>query len=352
MIRSKTLIATPPGETIREQLEMWGMTQKEFSVRMDLSEKHISRLINGKVRLTDDVALRLETVLGVEASFWSNLENIYREKIARIEEENSIDEDTEFSKRLPVKAMLKNGWINDAKSKSAKVHILRQFYCVTRLHALETPGLYRIACRKLSDGEKSKYILLTFVQKARQEALAIETNKISIPSLAEKLNIIREMTRRDLHEFKDDLRTILAECGIALVILQNLAGSYLHGATFLDGKKIVVLLTSRCKFADVFWFSFFHELGHIINGDIFNQDGTTEQDEIQADYFSRETLIPDKRYREFLQLHDIRKDSIVNFANSIGIHPGIVVGRLQKDKIIQFNTLNFLKQKYSLLCNE
>lgn len=64
MVRSRSFIATPPGATIKEQLNDRGMSQKEFSARMDMSEKHISRLINGDVQLTSEVAVRLEMVLG------------------------------------------------------------------------------------------------------------------------------------------------------------------------------------------------------------------------------------------------------------------------------------------------
>ena len=81
MVRSRSYVATPPGATIKEQLVDRGMSQKEFAARMDMSEKHISRLINGDVVLTPDVAMRLEMVLGVPAHFWNNLESIYREKI-------------------------------------------------------------------------------------------------------------------------------------------------------------------------------------------------------------------------------------------------------------------------------
>jgi len=93
MMHSKNTIAIPLGATIREQLENRGMKQKEFALRMGLSEKHISRLINGQVELTQDVALRLESVLGVPASFWNNLEAIYREKLARVIVENELDQD-------------------------------------------------------------------------------------------------------------------------------------------------------------------------------------------------------------------------------------------------------------------
>ena len=101
MVKSRSFIATPPGATIKEQLVDRGMSQKEFAARMDMSEKHISRLINGDVQLTSDMAFRLEMVLGAPASFWSNLEAIYREKLARIIAENAMEADMEIAKRLP-----------------------------------------------------------------------------------------------------------------------------------------------------------------------------------------------------------------------------------------------------------
>ena len=81
MVRSRSIIATPPGTTIKEQLNDRGMSQKEFAVRIDMSEKHVSKLINGEVQLTPEVAVRLEIVLGVPARFWNNLEAIYRENL-------------------------------------------------------------------------------------------------------------------------------------------------------------------------------------------------------------------------------------------------------------------------------
>ena len=63
MIKSKTYIATPPGFTIKEQLDDRGLTQKEFAARMEMTEKHISRLLNGEVAMTTEMAIRLEMVL-------------------------------------------------------------------------------------------------------------------------------------------------------------------------------------------------------------------------------------------------------------------------------------------------
>ncbi|MGN1344478.1 MAG: HigA family addiction module antitoxin, partial [Traorella sp.] len=107
MMKSRTFIATPPGATIKEQLNDRGMSQKEFAARMDMSEKHISKLINGEVMLTSDVAMRLEMVLGLPAHFWNNLENIYREKLLQVELENAMDEDIEIAQKFPYNEMNK-----------------------------------------------------------------------------------------------------------------------------------------------------------------------------------------------------------------------------------------------------
>ena len=101
MVRSRSYLATPPGATMKEQLNDRGMSQSEFAARMDMSEKHISKLINGEVQLTPEMAVRLETVLGIPAKFWNNLEAIYRVKFIKAESENAMDEDVELSRYLP-----------------------------------------------------------------------------------------------------------------------------------------------------------------------------------------------------------------------------------------------------------
>lgn len=110
MVRSRSYIATPPGATVKEQLNDRGMSQKEFAARMDMSEKHISKLINGDVQLTPETAVRLEMVLGVPAKFWNHLEATYREKIIKAEAENAMDADVEMAKQFPYSEMAKFGW--------------------------------------------------------------------------------------------------------------------------------------------------------------------------------------------------------------------------------------------------
>ena len=348
MMRSKTVIATPPGATIKEQLVDRGMSQKEFAVRMDMSEKHISRLINGEVQLTSDVAMRLEMVLGLPAHFWSNLENIYREKLVKAQAENEMDADLETAKKVPYNEMAKNGWVQETRNGIERVINLRKFFEVVQLGLIKEPTIQGIACRRLGEGEKSDYALLAWAQKAKLEARNIQTDAINIEKLKASLPEMRKMTRQNPEVFCSTLCDTLATCGIALVFLPHIGGSFLHGATFYDGAKIVIGMTVRGKDADRFWFSLFHEFGHIILGHIGQAEGTTEEDEKNADTFARDTLIPQAAFDAFTNRESFDKPSIVRFAESVGIDPGIVVGRLQKERFIPFSWHGDLKTKYEL----
>ena len=347
MISSKTVIAIPPGATIKEQLEDRHMSQKEFSKRMDMSEKHISKLINGEVLLTTDMALNLEMVLGIPASFWSNLESIYREKLAKVIIENDMDEDIKLSKKFPYKDMVKNGWAEDTNNESEIVINLRKFFEVVKLELLDINLIPSIACRRMAVHEKADYALIAWAQKAKLEARTIQTKAINLKGLEKRISDIRKMTSDKPETFCDNLVDLLAEVGIALVFLPHIEGSFLHGATFNDGKKIVVGLTVRGKDADRFWFSLFHEIGHILKGHINQTQGTSEQDELDADEFSKEILIPYNQYSAFVEHKDFSKSSIITFAKKVGIDSGIVVGRLQKDGYIGYSWHNDLKKKYS-----
>lgn len=348
MMRSKSYIATPPGATIREQLEDRGMSQKEFAARMDLSEKHISKLINGEVQLTPDVAVRLETVLGVPAKFWSNLEAIYREKLLKVEAENAMDEDEALAQQFPYSEMVKYGWIQATKILKEKVIYLRQYFSVVKLSLLGNELITKIACRRLAITEKSDLALMAWVQEAKIQARQIQTSPINIKGLIAAIPEIRKMTVMKTDEFCPKIRTTLENCGIALVFLPHLQGSFLQGATFLDGNKIVVGLTVRGKDADKFWFSLFHELAHIVLGHIGNINGTTDQDEKDADTWAGDTLINPADFTAFKLKGDYSERNVLAFAKKQGIAPGIVVGRMQLERMIKYSVLNNLKVKYEI----
>nr|MCR4903297.1 ImmA/IrrE family metallo-endopeptidase [Butyrivibrio sp.] len=313
------------------------------------SEKHISRLINGDVQLTPETAVRLEVVLGVPAKFWNNLEAIYREKIIKAEAENAMDADVVLAKQFPYSEMARFGWVPETREAKEKVINLRKYFEVVELSLLGSEQITRIACRRLAITEKSDLALMAWAQEAKIKARGIKTAQINIKGLISAMPKLRKMTMLKPKEFCPRIKNCLADCGIALVFLPHLKGSFLQGASFMDGNKIVVGLTARGKDADKFWFSLFHELAHIVLGHVGQTNGTSEEDEKAADKWSGDILITSEDFDVFKRNGDYSEGSVLQFAKKQGIAPGIVVGRMQLEGMIKYNMLNNLKEKYEMV---
>lgn len=348
MVRSSSFIATPPGATIKEQLNDREMSQKEFAARMDMSEKHISKLVNGEVQLTPEVAVRLEVVLGAPARFWTGLEAIYREKLIRVRIEQAMEADEILVKQLPYNEMAKLGWVPMTRESREKVINLRKFFEVVNLSLLENSQITRIACRRLAVTEKGDFALMAWAQKAKLEARNMQTLPINLKRLFGVIPQLREMTALQPEEFCPRIKSLLADCGIALVFLPHLKGSFLQGASFMDGGKVVIGLTTRGKDADKFWFSLFHELAHVVLGHIDQENGTSDADERNADAWARDALIPLDVFEDFREIKTYTAAAVCDFAKKQGIAPGIVVGRLQNEGLIKHSMMNELKEQYEI----
>jgi len=300
------------------------------------------------VELTHDVALRLESVFGIPAKFWNNLEALFREKEARVREELDLEYDEEIAAKMPYAKCVKLGWVPKTQSAKEKVLNLRSYFGVANLRALEHLKIPGIAYRKASSSILSDYALAMWAQKARIEARSIETDPIDIKKLTHLVPRIRALSTTEPSCFCVEIRELLAKCGVAIVFLPHISGSFLHGATFTDGDHIVLGLTVRGKYADKFWFSLFHELGHIICGHIPDITEDSEDNEEEADKYAQNTLIPDDKYHEFIRRNNFTQGEITYFSSMIGIAPWIVLGRLQKENHVPYNWHNALKVKYEI----
>ena len=187
---------------------------------------------------------------------------------------------------------------------------------------------------------------MAWAQKAKLDARKIKTSPINIERLMTQITVFREMTSWSPDKFSPELQKILSECGVALVFVPHLKGSFLQGAVFVDGGKIVLGMTVRGNDGDRFWFSFFHELAHIILGHTGQMNGVSKEDDDAADQWSADQLIAPANYKSFIKKGKFSKDAIMKFAQSIGIAPGIVVGRLQKESFVRYDVLNDLKTHY------
>lgn len=344
-------IAIAPGETIKEILDEINMSQKELAARLDISEKHLTQVIKGKAEISRDLADKLETVLGIEAIFWLNLENEYRETLKKSTPPILLEYEEEIARVIPYSELSKQGFVESTKKIVEKVINLRSFFGITNLNNIPKVS---VAYRKANNIKENKYALASWIRIAEIQSQNIETQKFNRRKLIETLPRIRELTKDSTGAFFKELVDILSDCGIALVIANHLSGTGVHGVTFLNSKrnKIIIQLSVRGKFADKFWFTLFHEISHIVSDETgeFSYIDCDEETEKEMDRIARDILIPQERYNEFLKNKNYNSYiCIEEFANQINIHPCIVVGRLKYDGYIPYNRFVNVAPKFEIV---
>ena len=353
-------VAVPPGTTLQESLDWIGMTQQELANRMGRPLKIINEIIKGKRAITPDTAIQLENVLGIPANIWLNLESNYRETLARLQAAERAKQETDLLSKFPYAEMANLGWVPKTRRPVEKVAYLRKFFGVDSLPRVEE--VQSVAYRRSERWKCSKGALAAWLRKGEIEAQKefVNVSPHNPRRLKDSLPLLRTLTQMEPAKFYDRLIRLCADCGIALSFVPHLRGTHVNGATMWkkhpDGHRALVVLSLRHRYEDVFWFSFFHELGHVllhkkhlyINTDPV--DGEQKSDiEQEADRFAADTLIPPEYLAEYLERTNqvFSAQSIMEFAKQIEVSPGIVVGRLQHDGYLKHSELNGLRRRYA-----
>lgn len=344
---------SPPGETLADILDERGWSQTEFAERTGYTEKHVSLLINGKASITEDTALKLELVVGSTASFWLSREARFREALARAEEEKVLEREGGWLKKLPIKHMLKHGWIRRCESIGSQVAECLRFFEVASVKAWESRYQAPVAAFRSS----KKYSIdpaptATWLRQGERVAATIKCDPFDKAAFKDALAEIRKLsTEPDAEVFVSKLTQICAKVGVAVVLEPEPPGCPVSGATkWLSPTKALLMLSLRHKSNDHLWFSFFHEAAHILlHGKkmmfIDVEKMLTDEQEDEANRFSRDILIPPALSQRLAQLRPLDAD-VVAFANQAQIAPGIVVGRMQNEKLLGWHQLNHLKVRY------
>ena len=338
-------LAVPPGVYLSEIAEEMSMSQAELARRMGRPVQAISEIASGIKSITPDTALQLEQVLGVPAHIWTGLEAEYQLTKARSNAAEQVEHETNLAIHFPYPEIAKLGWVKPTRKRSEKVVELRRFFGVASLHNLPGVRAYAPAFRQSTKSKASHEALVAWLRGGALEADKIDTEPFDQAKARAALRKLRHLTREEPGAFLSALKQQLAEVGIAFVLLPHFPKTYTNGATFwANPNKAVLMMSIRGSWADIFWFSLFHELGHILLHDkrhTFLEDGLNDpswkKQEEEADEFAQKTLIPPAPYRAFVKAGHFTAANIASFSDEIDIAPGIVVGRLQHDGRLPLN---------------
>jgi addiction module HigA family antidote len=342
-----------PGETLLETLETIGMPQVELARRMDRPVKTINEIIQGKASITAGTAMQLEQVLGVSASFWLRREQRYQEYLARHAEEHQRKKWTRWLKEFPMQEMIRRGWISSSAGKAQQVSESLKFFGVASPEAWCNVWEHKDVEYRTSSPLHSNFGAVTaWLRRGEIEAREIECAPYNAGVFRDALSRIRALTLESIHVVQEELIRLCANAGVAVVFVQEFPDTGIYGATqWLTPSKALIQLSFLHQTDDQFWFTFFHEAGHILRQGkrkIFleTDQRTQAHAELEADRFASNMLIDPVQWRQFIAGDSYRtRAGIVEFAQKLGIAPGIVVGRLQHEKLLPFDYYNELKRR-------
>ena len=323
------------------------MTRRELAQRTGVSEKHISTVVSGEKGISTAFAHKLGYVFE-NAQFWINLQLQYDQEQMQLKEENSISqEELDILKPLHeiTDYLMEHGLIHNDCGDAQKVIQLRAFLNVSDLTYIPTVS-YNAAYRAqvASNAKVNPYVLFAWQRLCEVEAgqtqvsFPLDTNR-----LLSKTSEIKQLMMVDINEAITVLRGVLESCGIAFRVVRHFRGAPVQG--FIKkcaSGQLILCLTIRRQRADVFWFTLFHEIGHIIYGDytarFVDFESSQDEPERRADKFAADTLIDPAEYRSFVrETFPIVWGDIEAFASRIGVAPYIVLGRLQNDDVLDWS---------------
>ena len=344
-------IAFHPGYYIKEIIEDSGLTQEDFAKRLGTTPKNISILIRGEQSLSVDMGMKLARMTGIGVESWLNLQVAYDTLIAEYKALLEFEKEKEVFKDLDYKYFKDHFQLEPLYRKVDKqVEKVGEFLNVASLTVLTKQDFainFKTSNSKLTQANIVKANAMT--QIAINEALKVDSPKFNQVKFNEAIEQALSLTT--LENPVTRLYDILLQAGVVLTVLPNIPGSKTNGATKKVGNKIMLMVNDRYMKSDTFWFTLFHEIGHIVNGDFgisYEEDAGIKEE--KADQFARDTLIPANEYQQFIGKHCFNLKSVISFANKINRDGAIVLGRLQRDGYISYTdtTYNSLKRKYKI----
>jgi HTH-type transcriptional regulator/antitoxin HigA len=359
-----------PGETIGDILEERGITQAELAARTGVSPAYVCNVISGKKDISANFAFALEYALGIPKSFWINLQAYYDAELLEATAQDSITEE-ERTARSSLKDVVKylrdSGKIAARETTNDSILSLRKALGISNIANLKSivpGGVLRLSAEFKGD----PYVMGAWLRLCE---IAGEQRTIKVGFDAEKVNELVNDAKKVMLDPGDSVQESLAglfeNYGINFSVVRSFRGAPVHG--YIAKKKdgtFQIVMTVKGEFADIFWFMLFRELGYIVKGDVtgssdfidfaesadneygLNESGGNEYgvNDSAAVAFSNSMLIDPAAYARFVGNADFGLDAIKEFAASQGVPPFIVIGRLQRDKLLDRDCYSAEKVRY------
>jgi addiction module HigA family antidote len=336
-----------PGVDLSEKLEEIKMGPKEFALRSGKPEKTIIAIMKGTSSITPDMAVQFENVLNIPANYWLTRQHHYDEYLAREERRELLSESLSWAKSFPLNEMIKKGWLSDKATVLERTSELLAFFGISNHSAWEDyyyKQQLKVAFRISLAHTKEPFAISAWLRKGELQAAELSGRKYSPKKFKDALPELKSIMAKHPSDFFTRLQSVCLDTGVKVVHTPCLPKAPINGSTRWLSDSPLIQLTGRFKRNDSFWFTFFHEAGHIIlhgKKDIFLENiDYSEKDmakEKEADDFAIKWTLTKEQQQEIINAAPLNEKDIKAFAKKFNTHPAIIIGRLQHDNIIPFS---------------
>jgi HTH-type transcriptional regulator / antitoxin HigA len=325
-----------PADAIRSALEENGWSQSDLAYVLGAQTAAINQILSGKRGISPEMAKALAIALNKPPEIFAQIQAAWDLRNAR-EPDSRVKDRAQIQAKYPLREMIKRGWINEECSNDQLHAQLRAFFGVDSLD--QVPRLTFAA--KRSDAGEVPPSQLAWLFRVRQIASEMPTPAYSNARLSDAVERMRSLLTAS-----EEIRHVprmLHDAGVRFVIVEGLPGGKIDGVCFwLDRNTPVIGMSLRFDRIDNFWFVLRHECSHvlhahgkdaaIIDTDLERPIENANEEERIANSDAAEFCVPQEKLTSFY----LRKNplfmerDIIAFSTIVRVHPGIVIGQLQK----------------------
>ena len=256
-----------PGTTLEEKLEEMGMGPKEFALRSGKPEKTITAILKGESSITADMAVLFENVTKIPANYWMNHQRDYDEYLARDKHQKVIEKAVVWAGNFPIFQMIELGWIEKKSTKPEMAAQLLSYFGVASdkswkdyYYNQQLKVAFRISLKQITD----PYAISAWLRKGELSAQQIHSKPYSVKEFKSLLPELKSVITENPHDVFQQIQNLCLTSGVKVVYTPFLTKTPINGATRWLNDTPVIQLTSSEKRNNIFLFSFFHEVGHIL----------------------------------------------------------------------------------------
>lgn len=265
----KNKVVVHPGAIIEEEINHLGISQEDFAKKMGTTPKTLSKIVNGEQNLTFEMALKLSKMLGTTVESWINIQNKFDYEMAEIHFQMEGEKERKLFKSLDYNYFTKNFnyYDKDDDDFNTKLENVRQTLLISDLLSLKDIDLttsFKKSLINMSEMDIVKANIMT--QLAIRQASEIDAPKFNRKKLNKAIDKILYIPYNS-HTISK-VSDILLEVGIKLVVIPHYPKAKVKGACKKTVNSIVLMISDKYLSKELFYPTLFHELGHIVNGDL------------------------------------------------------------------------------------